>query len=414
MDGVLYRGAEVLPGVKELLDALTLRERPVMLATNNSMSTPEAYERKLAAMGLDIPASAVITSALATRDYLLRTLPEGAGIYVIGMPALREQLFGGTPFHPVQYGEEQPAAVVIGLDLEFTYAKLKAAHEAIQRGALFIATNADSTLPTEAGLVPGAGSIVAALAAATGQRPIVIGKPETPMLEMAMIRMGAQPEETVMLGDRLDTDILAGERAGMPTVLVLTGVSTREDLGSAEALPDVVVSDLPSLVEALTADTDPTMMDERVDAVLERLYAEDAAQRAANLPSSQRTRNVDRETGRWLALLVRATNARELLEIGSSNGVSTIWLAAAARDNGGTVTGTEILPERAGKRTATWRRPDWTRWRGSSPATRGRLWRACPDPSISSSSTPRRTIMSIIWRRSSTGCGPAGSSWPTT
>jgi 4-nitrophenyl phosphatase len=255
MDGVLYRGAELLPGVKELLDALTLRERPVMLATNNSMSTPEAYERKLAAMGLDIPASAVITSALATRDYLLRTLPEGAGIYVIGMPALREQLFEGTPFHPVQYGEEQPAAVVIGLDLEFTYAKLKAAHEAIQRGALFIATNADSTLPTEAGLVPGAGSIVAALAAATGQRPIVIGKPETPMLEMAMIRMGAQPEETVMLGDRLDTDILAGERAGMPTVLVLTGVSTREDLNSAEALPDVVVSDLPSLVEALTADT---------------------------------------------------------------------------------------------------------------------------------------------------------------
>jgi 4-nitrophenyl phosphatase len=254
MDGVLYRGAEVLPGVKELLDALTLRERPVMLATNNSMSTPEAYERKLAAMGLDIPASAVITSAVATRDYLLQTLPEGAGIYVIGMPALREQLFEGTSFHPVQYGEEQPAAVVIGLDLDFTYAKLKAAHEAIQRGALFIATNADSTLPTEAGLVPGAGSIVAALAAATGQRPIVIGKPETPMLETAMTRMGVPPEEAVMLGDRLDTDILAGERAGMSTVLVLTGVSMREDLSTAEALPDVVISDLPSLVEAITAE----------------------------------------------------------------------------------------------------------------------------------------------------------------
>jgi caffeoyl-CoA O-methyltransferase len=89
------------------------------------------------------------------------------------------------------------------------------------------------------------------------------------------------------------------------------------------------------------------MIDERVDALLERLYAEDAAQRSANLPSSQRTRNVERETGRWLALLVRATNAREVLEIGSSNGVSTIWLAAAARLNGGRVTGTEILPERA-------------------------------------------------------------------
>ena len=89
------------------------------------------------------------------------------------------------------------------------------------------------------------------------------------------------------------------------------------------------------------------MIDERVEAVLERLYAEDAVQRAANLPSSQRTRNVDRETGRWLALLIRSTKAREVLEIGSSNGVSTIWLAAAARQNGGRVTGTEILPERA-------------------------------------------------------------------
>lgn len=254
MDGVLYRGTEVLPGVRELLDALTLRERQVMMATNNSMSTPEAYERRLASMGLDVPAAAVITSALATRDYLLRTLPEGAGIYVIGMPALREQLFDGSTFHPVQYGEEQPAAVVIGLDLGFTYEKLKAGHAALMNGALFIATNADTTLPTEAGLVPGAGSIVAALAAASGRAPIVIGKPETPMLEMAMLRMGVRPEETVMIGDRLDTDILAGERAGMPTVLVLTGVSTREDLAGAEALPDMVVSDLPSLVEALTSE----------------------------------------------------------------------------------------------------------------------------------------------------------------
>jgi len=254
MDGVLYRGAEILPGVKELLDALTLRERPFMMATNNSMSTPEAYERKLAAMGLDVPADAVITSALATRDYLKETLPEGAGISVIGMPALSEQLFAGTSFHAVLDGAEQPTAVVVGLDMAFTYDKLKAGHEAIRQGALFIATNADTTLPTELGLVPGAGSIVAALAAATGQRPIVIGKPETPMLLAAMTRMGTTPAETVMIGDRLDTDILAGERAGMPTVLVLTGVSTRDDLAAAEALPDVIVSDLPSLVEALTGE----------------------------------------------------------------------------------------------------------------------------------------------------------------
>jgi 4-nitrophenyl phosphatase len=243
----------VLPGVRELLDALTLRERQVMLATNNSMATPEAYERKLADMGIDVPADAVITSAVATRDYLQGTLPAGSGIYVLGMPALREQLFAGTSFHPVQYEEEQPAAVVVGLDLGFTYDKLKAAHVAIQHGARFIATNVDSTLPLETGLVPGAGSIVAALATASGQTPIVIGKPETHMLQTAMARMGVAPAETVMLGDRLDTDILSGDRAGTLTVLVLTGVSTREDLAGAEALPDVVVSDLTSLVEALTA-----------------------------------------------------------------------------------------------------------------------------------------------------------------
>lgn len=252
MDGVLYVGTNVLPGTNELLDALTLRERQVMMATNNSMATPAAYERKLAAMGMHVPAEAVITSALATRDYLLRTLPPDSGIFVIGMPALREQLFDGTPFHPVQFGEEDPAALVIGLDINFTYDKLKQGMQALQNGALFIATNADTTLPTENGLVPGAGSIVAALAAASGRKPIVIGKPETPMLEDAMMRMGVSPSETVMIGDRLDTDILAGYRAGTNTVLVLTGVSTRDDLIMADALPDLIVSDLPSLVAALT------------------------------------------------------------------------------------------------------------------------------------------------------------------
>lgn len=252
MDGVLYLGSEMLPGCNELLDALTLRERKIMMATNNSMSTPEAYEQKLAGMGMDVPASEVLTSAIATRDYLLRTLPEGSGIFVIGMPALRAQIFDGTPFHPVQFGEEDPAAVVIGLDLQFSYDKLKQGLQALQTGALFVATNADTTLPLETGLVPGAGSIVAALAAASGRKPIVIGKPETPMLEAAMMRMGVSPDETVMIGDRLDTDVLAGRRAGTTTVLVLTGVSTRDDLVMAEALPDLIVSDLPSLVAALT------------------------------------------------------------------------------------------------------------------------------------------------------------------
>jgi 4-nitrophenyl phosphatase len=254
MDGVLYRGNEALGGVNDVLNALAVRERRYILATNNSMSTPASYVTKLAAMGIAVPEEAILTAGLATRDYLVETLPPGAGIFVVGMPALREQLFTGTDLHPVQYGEEQPAAVVVGLDLAFDYAKLKAANQAIRDGALFVATNADATLPTESGLVPGAGSIVAAVAVASGTAPIVIGKPETLLLEKALERIDVAPEDAVMIGDRLDTDVAAGHRAGMLTVLVLTGVSTRDEVPTAEILPDLVVTDLTALLDALVAE----------------------------------------------------------------------------------------------------------------------------------------------------------------
>lgn len=254
MDGVLYRGSEPLAGGRDLLNALLLRERRVMLATNNSTATRDEYVAKLAGMGLEVLPEQVLTSGLATRDYLLEALPPDSGIYVIGMPALREQLFLGTDFHPVQYGEEQPAAVVVGLDLTFSYDKLKAANAAIRAGALFVATNTDTTLPTEGGLVPGAGSIVAAVATASATPPVVIGKPEPLMIELAIERMGVDPEHAVMIGDRLDTDIVAGHRAGLLTVLVLTGASTREEIATAPILPDLVFNDLPSLLEALVVE----------------------------------------------------------------------------------------------------------------------------------------------------------------
>jgi len=254
MDGVFYVGTQPLPGANDLLNALELRERPYMLATNNSMATPADYVKRLARMGIETPESAILTSAIATRDYLLETLPEDAGIYVVGMPALREQLFQDTKFQAVQYGETVPAAVVVGLDKLFTYEKLLLAHHAILAGARFIATNADATLPTENGLVPGCGAVVAAIATSTGVQPVVIGKPEPLMLEMALHRLGVKPDEAVMVGDRLDTDILAGHRAGMLTLLVLTGVSTREEVATAEALPDLVFTDLNAVLEALNVD----------------------------------------------------------------------------------------------------------------------------------------------------------------
>jgi HAD superfamily hydrolase (TIGR01457 family) len=254
MDGVLYRGDAALPGVGPLLDALTLRGRRYMLATNNSTATPAMYVAKLRRMGIDVPPEAILTSALATRDYLRETLPPGSGIFTIGMPPMREQLFGEGDFEPVQFGEAQPAAVVVALDTAFTYDKLKAANAAIRGGARFVATNADATLPTEAGLVPGSGSIVAAVATATGVDPVVIGKPETPLLTQALERMDVVAADAAMIGDRLDTDILAARRAGILSVLVLTGVSTRDELADSPVLPDIVVNDLPSLLAALTGD----------------------------------------------------------------------------------------------------------------------------------------------------------------
>ena len=254
MDGVLYRGDQALAGVNDVLNALAVRELRYVLATNNSMSTPASYVAKLHKMGIEVPEDVILTSGTATRDYLLETLPPESGIFVIGMPELREQLFTDTPFHSVQYGEEQPAAVVVGLDLTFDYAKLKTANAAIRNGALFVATNADATLPTESGLAPGAGSVLAAVSVASGHQPIIVGKPEAPLLEQALHRLNVPATEAVMVGDRLDTDILAGQRAGMLTVLILTGVSTREDIPSASVLPDLILTDLTALVDALVAE----------------------------------------------------------------------------------------------------------------------------------------------------------------
>jgi 4-nitrophenyl phosphatase len=225
-----------------------------MLATNNSMSTSAQYVKKLATMSIHVPASAILTSAIATRDYLLRELPADAGLSIIGMPALREQLFEGTRFHDDPHLDTVPAAVVVGLDKAFTYEKLSEANATIRAGARFVATNTDATLPTENGLIPGAGSIVSAIQTATGVTPVVIGKPEPLMLQMALARMGIAPEEAVMVGDRLDTDIIAGERAGMLTLLVLTGVSTREEIPLSPTLPDLVFTDLNAVLEAITVD----------------------------------------------------------------------------------------------------------------------------------------------------------------
>jgi 4-nitrophenyl phosphatase len=172
--------------------------------------------------------------------YLRQVEPAGAPIYVIGERGMHEPLAEAGFW----IDERQPKYVCVGLDQSLTYQKLKTAALAIRDGARFIAANPDTTLPSEEGLVPGCGSILSALATATGVQPTVIGKPSREIVDLALDILGAERETTVIIGDRLDTDIPAGARAGIGTVLVLTGVHQPADIPAYESAPDWIVRDL--------------------------------------------------------------------------------------------------------------------------------------------------------------------------
>ena len=249
MDGVFYRGEHPLPGARDLLPALREAGLSYILLTNNATLTPEDVSRKLARMGVTAPADAVITSAGATAEYLRDHHPEGGGVYVIGEAALVSLIAAVPRFRLDGW---QPDYVVVGLDRQFNYDAMQRACSAIRRGAVFIATNGDATLPVEAGeLWPGAGSIIASLKTCSGVDPLMIGKPSVYMADMALKRLELPADRVLCVGDRLDTDILFGARAGLPTGLVLTGVSTRNDIPNASAAPDYIFDDLPDLMQAL-------------------------------------------------------------------------------------------------------------------------------------------------------------------
>lgn len=247
MDGVLYSGDTPLPGVNELLALCARRGATYACVTNNSTLTPEQYEAKLAAMGISIPAARVITSSTATRRYVEHEFPRGTPAFYVGMRGLHDALFGDGYF---VYDEQHPQLVVSGLDTGLTYQKLKIATLAIRAGARYVATNPDFTLPTPEGLVPGAGSIIALLHTATEIEPTVIGKPEPAMFNTAIEILGADPKRTLTIGDRLDTDIAGAAAAGLASALVLTGVTTREQLAHSQVQPGAVFAGLPELAAA--------------------------------------------------------------------------------------------------------------------------------------------------------------------
>jgi 4-nitrophenyl phosphatase len=253
MDGVLWRGNQPLDGLQELFEWLDERAIPYALATNNSGKTPEDYVNKLAGMGvMGVPAERIVTSGTATAAYLQARYPAGTPVYVFGMDGLR-QVLDSAGFDV--YGES-PQAVVVGVNFDLTYDTLTQATLHIRNGAEFVGTNPDKTFPSPLGLVPGAGSLVAALQASTDVEPVIIGKPAVPMFETALNITQTAPEATLMIGDRLNTDISGAQAVGMQTALVFTGVTTSEELSHPDndIWPDVAYEGLPELLKAWAGD----------------------------------------------------------------------------------------------------------------------------------------------------------------
>lgn len=244
MDGVLYRGRTGLPGGPELIAFLRERGIPYLLVTNNSTLTPAQFVLRLGRMGIDVSQDLIMTSGVATSAYLATLAPPGTKVNVVGEPALIKELEG----RGFVIAGRDAEYVVCGWDKGINFDKLKTACLAIRDGATFIGTNADKTYPLEKDLIPGAGSILAFLVAATDVEPIVVGKPEPIMIEQSLRMLGARPEETAILGDRLDTDILGGHRAGILTIMLLTGISTEAEAAACDAPPDLIFDDLPTLI----------------------------------------------------------------------------------------------------------------------------------------------------------------------
>lgn len=249
MDGVLWRDKESIGHLPSIFERIHAKGIQVILATNNATRTPDQYVAKLAGFGVAVEPWRVINSANATAYRLKKNFPNGGPVDVIGEEGLVMAL-AAQGFHPAAPGEH-PIAVVAGLDRQVTYEKLKRGTLLIRSGLPFYGTNPDRTFPTPNGLVPGAGAILAALEAATGVHPIIAGKPSPDMYFMALELLQLPAAETLAVGDRLDTDILGGQRAGCRTGLVLSGVTTPADLQAWEPKPDFVAGDLSELADLI-------------------------------------------------------------------------------------------------------------------------------------------------------------------
>ena len=251
LDGVVYRGHTAIPGAKDATEWLRNEGYQVYYFTNNSTKTRESYVELLAAYGIPADRDHIITSASLTARYFSDNGLLPAAALVVGEAGLAEELCRIGVRVVRRRGKRPVDFVVVGMDRQFTYRKLHEAQQAIRAGAKFIATNRDATYPVEGNVIPGGGSIVAAVATAAQTEPILIGKPSPRAGQLIIHQAGVEPNEALMVGDRLGTDIEMGRRAGLWTCLVLTGISRAEEVDAlpAQHRPHWVIAGIAQLPE---------------------------------------------------------------------------------------------------------------------------------------------------------------------
>jgi 4-nitrophenyl phosphatase len=254
MDGVLWHGEKPVPGLVKFFDALNSRQIDFVLATNNASNTPKQYAEKLTQFGVAVPTEQILTSAEATASYLAETHPDYRSAYIVGEIGLQKAM-SSRGFEILDPEVEdllslQADVVVAGMTRHVCYRDLAIANHLIGKGAAFFGTNPDVTFPSEYGTMPGAGSILAFLQTSSGVEPTVIGKPNGAMFFEAIRRLGGSADNTVMVGDRINTDIVGAHMVGLRTVLLLSGIATQETLDAAEIKPDWVFDNLNSFTNA--------------------------------------------------------------------------------------------------------------------------------------------------------------------
>jgi len=236
MDGVLVSGATLIPGADSFVKRLEDRGIRFLVLTNNPLYTPGDLSHRLKALGLDVPAGSIFTSAMATARFLQAQKPNGTA-FVIGESGLTEAI------HDVGYviTDIEPDYVVLGETHSYNLGRITKAIRLIAAGSRFIATNPDPSGPTDEGIVPACGAMAALIEAASGKSPFYVGKPNPLMMRTALNYLDVHSEDTVMIGDRMDTDIVAGVESGMDTILVLSGVTERDDVDRHPYQPTHIV-----------------------------------------------------------------------------------------------------------------------------------------------------------------------------